>query len=212
MARKQEIEVSTRLGRRRIDLDKVIHFPRGLAGFEGLHQFTLLQIRPDAPLLILQSLDNPALGLLVADPFSFIKDYRIKIGDAEQKLLGLKNVQQVAVLVTVSIPSGCPEETSLNLTGPICINHEARLGLQVPQAEEGIPSQVRLCDLRDKSLYPEGAGPTAPTAPSAASAPDAEDASAAGDGPDAAKDAANDAAKDAQAPGKTKSKKRRHPA
>ena len=36
MARdKEEIEIDTRLGRRRIDTDKVIRFPHGLAGFEG---------------------------------------------------------------------------------------------------------------------------------------------------------------------------------
>lgn len=163
MARKQEIEVNTRLGRRHIDMEKVIYFPRGLAGFEGMHEFTLLQIRPDAPLLVLQSMNNPALGLLVADPFSFIKDFRIRIGDAEQKLLRLKNERQVAVLVTVSIPTGRPEETALNLTGPICINHEARLGLQVPQADEDLPAQILLSDLRNAVLSPsetpaEGSG------------------------------------------------------
>lgn len=144
MARKQEVEVNTRLGRRRIDMEKVIYFPRGLAGFEGLHEFTLLQIRPDAPLLVLQSMDKPAVGLLVADPFSFMDDYRIKVSDAEQKLLRLKNVRQVAVLVTVSIPTGKPEETVLNLTGPILVNHQARIGLQIPQSEGQSPSQMRL--------------------------------------------------------------------
>ena len=148
MARKQEVEINTRLGKRRIDMDKVIYFPRGLAGFEGMHEFTLLQIRPEAPMLILQSMETPTLGLLVADPFSFIKDYRIKISDAEQKLLRLKNVRQVAVLVTVTIPNGKPEETALNLTGPILINHQARIGLQILQAEGENPSQVRIHDIR----------------------------------------------------------------
>lgn len=125
-------------------MEKVIYFPRGLAGFEGLHEFTLLQIRPDAPMLLLQSMDKPLVGLLVADPFSFMDDYRIKVSDAEQKLLRLKNVRQVAVLVTVSIPAGKPEETALNLTGPILINHQARIGLQIPQSEGQSPTQIRL--------------------------------------------------------------------
>ena len=145
MARKQQIEIDSRLGRRSVDTDKVLYFPRGLAGFEGLHEFTLLQIRPEGPLLLLQSMDNPTVGLLVADPFSFIPDYQIKVSDAEQKLLCVKNPGQVAVLVTVSIPAGKPEETKLNLTGPILLNHEARIGLQVPQSEG--PSQVTLSSL-----------------------------------------------------------------
>lgn len=144
MARNQEIEIDTRLGKRRIDTDKVIYFPRGLAGFEGTHEFTLLQIRPEAPMLVLQCLDDPALGLLVADPYSFLSDYKIWVGDAEQKLLRLKSVEQVAVLVTVTIPQGKPQDAVLNLTGPILINHEAKLGLQVPQANSQLPSQVKL--------------------------------------------------------------------
>lgn len=154
MAKSQEIEINTRLGRRCINMDKVIYFPRGLAGFEGMHEFTLLQIRPDAPMLVLQSMDNPQVGLLVADPFSFISDYRLKISDAEQKLLRLKNIRQVAVLVTVSIPAGKPNETKLNLTGPILINHSARIGLQVPQAEEEGPSQVCINNLRQEQAAP----------------------------------------------------------
>ncbi len=147
MARENEVEVQTRLGLRSINKDKVIYFPRGLAGFEGLHEFTLLQIRPDAPLLVLQSMDNPEVGLLVADPYSFMSDFKIKIGDAEQKLLRLKNIKQTAVLVTVTIPEGKPEETALNLVGPIIINHEARIGLQVPQSESKTPHQVLISSL-----------------------------------------------------------------
>lgn len=162
MARKQEIEINTRLGRRSVDLGKVIYFPRGLAGFEGIHEFTLLQIQPNAPMLILQSMEHPALGLLVADPYSFMADYRIKVSDAEQKLLRLKNVRQVSVLVTVSIPNGKPEETMLNLTGPILINHQLRIGLQVPQTETELPIQLRLSDLinaKKTSAHGEGKTP-----------------------------------------------------
>jgi flagellar assembly factor FliW len=144
MARQQEVDINTRLGRRRISMDKVIYFPRGLAGFEEEHEFTLLQIRPEAPLLVLQSTRNHALGLLVADPYSFLPNYSVTVGDAEQKLLRLKNVRQVAVLVTVSIPPGQPELTALNLTGPILINHKMRIGLQVPQTEGSGPAKFYL--------------------------------------------------------------------
>lgn len=125
-------------------MDKVLYFPRGIMGFEDEHEFTLLQLRDDSPFLVLQSLNNSKLGLLVADPYSFLADYPIKVGEAEQKLLRLQSVEQVAVLVTVSIPPGEPGKTALNLTGPILVNHEAKLGLQVPQVEGKFPSQVYL--------------------------------------------------------------------
>ena len=139
----KEIEIETRLGRRVIDPEKIIRFPRGLAGFEEDHEFTLLQLRPEAPLLILQSMSNPQVGLLVADPYSFLSSYPVMLGDAEQSLLEIAEAQEAAILVTVTIPAGKPEDATLNLTGPIVINHKARIGLQVPQGFDG-PAQVSL--------------------------------------------------------------------
>ena len=134
--------IETRLGRQVIARDKIIHFPRGLMGFENQHEFTLLQIKPEAAFLMLQSMSDPRLGLLVADPYCFMDDYQIRINEAEQKILHIATREQVAVLVTVSIPQGKPEKTALNLSGPILINHEARLGLQVPQMEGLYPTQL----------------------------------------------------------------------
>ncbi|WP_298032901.1 flagellar assembly protein FliW [uncultured Desulfovibrio sp.] len=147
MARNKEIEINTRLGRRCIDTDKVIRFPRGLAGFEDEQSFILLQIRHEAPLLILQSVNNPQVGLLVADPYSFLQSYPVLVGDAEQKLLQIERMEDAAILVTVSIPAGEPEKAALNLTGPIVINHKVRIGLQVPQGAEG-PSQINMHSLK----------------------------------------------------------------
>ena len=142
MARNNTKVIQSRLGEREVDLDKVILFPRGLIGYEDMRSFTLLQIREGAPLLVLQSMENPGLGLLVADPFTFIPDYNLRIGDAEQRTLKAASAADLAVLVTASIPPGKPEETALNLIGPILINHQARLGLQVPQVEGQSPAKV----------------------------------------------------------------------
>ena len=148
MARNKEIEIDTRLGRRCIDADKVIHFPRGLAGFENERDFILLQIRPDAPLLILQSVTTPVVGLLVADPYSFFdKSYAPQVSEAEKQLLRIESLHQAALLVTVSIPAGAPEKAVLNLTGPIVINFEMRVGLQIPQCADG-PQQVNMHTLQ----------------------------------------------------------------
>jgi Uncharacterized protein conserved in bacteria len=137
-------EVNTRLGRQIVDMDKVIHFPRGIIGFEDRKEFTLLQIRPEAPFLVLQSMDDPGLGLLVADPYGFMPDYTLKIGDAEQKLLQVEKREDLAVLVTVAIPPGKPEETVISLTGPILINHAAKVGVQVPQTDIKGPTKICL--------------------------------------------------------------------
>lgn len=142
MANEEMRIIESRLGKREVRLDKVIHFPRGIIGFESMHEFTLLQIQENAPLLVLQSMCTPTLGLLVADPFVFIPEFNLHIGDADQQLLKAESAGDIAVLVTATIPPGKPEETALNLLGPIIINHRARLGLQVPQTDSSSPPRV----------------------------------------------------------------------
>lgn len=143
MERKEKIVIQSRLGEQVVDKSKIIYFPKGLIGFEDQHQFVLLQIRKGAPLLLLQSIENPQLGLLVADPYVFLPNYTIKVGDAEQRMLCLETATDASVLVTVSIPHGKPNLTSLNLTGPILVHSHRMIGLQVPQSEAN-PSHVLL--------------------------------------------------------------------
>jgi flagellar assembly factor FliW len=157
----QEIEVMTRLGRHTIDPGKIIHFPHGLMGFETHPDFALLQISPGAPFLVLQSMDDPQLGLLVADPYTFIPGYNLRLSKAEQSLLRLEHSEQVAVLATAGIPHGKPELATLHLTGPIVINHAQRLGLQVPQSDSAMPQRWRIVE----DAMPRESGEQAMSAP-----------------------------------------------
>jgi len=124
----------------RLPESQVLSFPRGLIGFMGHREFTLLQVREESPFLVLQSLTDPSLGLLVTDPYQFLTDYEVVIGEADLKVLGVSSREQVTILVTVTIPQGMPERTTLNLSGPIIVNNDARIGLQVPQTEGRYPS------------------------------------------------------------------------
>lgn len=143
MAKKQDRVIQSRIGKLTIAPERVLHFPRGLIGFEHEREFTLVQIREDSPFLILQSMNDPRLGLLVADPFSFIDSYDVVVGEPERKLLRIENIRQVLVMVTVTIPPGQPEETTLNLTGPVVINMQSRIGLQIPQVDPKYPSHYK---------------------------------------------------------------------
>ena len=76
------------------------------------------------------------------------------------KLLNIESLEQAALLVTVSIPAGAPEKAVLNLTGPIVINYEARMGLQVPQSADG-PQQVNMHTLQPVEPDSSAAAPAA---------------------------------------------------
>ncbi|SKA72858.1 flagellar assembly protein FliW [Desulfobaculum bizertense] len=138
---KEQKVVKTRFGELTVDMERVIHFPRGLIGFEDCKDFSLVQLSEDSPFMLLQSVTHSELGLLVTDPYVFMEEYRVKLGNAEQKILGVAQAEEVAVLVSVSIPQGHPEKTALNLMGPIMINYAARQALQVPQVDSGFPSR-----------------------------------------------------------------------
>ena len=115
MARHEQRVIDTRIGQRAVARDKFIRFPQGLIGFENNREFVLLQLSEGSPFLILQSTTNVAVGLVVADPFTFLPDFEIKIGEAEKNVLQLDDIHQVAVLVTVSIPHGEPEKNGPEL-------------------------------------------------------------------------------------------------
>jgi len=136
--------IQTRFGECEYDEEKILTFPHGLMGFEKSHRFMLITINDESPFLLLQSVDESHLGLLVANPYSFTDAYVVKISDAEQSILQATSIEDLAVLVTVSVPRDAKGSTTLNLTGPILINHHARIGIQVPQTDGKNPPSLVL--------------------------------------------------------------------
>lgn len=141
--------INTRIGPVTVEPSKTIRFPRGLIGFEHLREFALVDYKPGTPFHFLQSLENPNMGMMLADPFSFLPNYEIRLGVAEERILKVHSIRDLVILVSVTVPKGNPEGTTLNLTGPICVNVQERLGLQAPQVDLAYPSRVLLRELGD---------------------------------------------------------------
>ena len=146
---KQRQTINSRIGPMVISSDKTIRFPRGIIGFESLREFALVEFKPGTPFHFLQSLEMPRMGMMQADPFSFLPEYEIKLAAAEERILKVRSIRDLVILVSVTVPKGDPQGSTLNLTGPICVNVQERLGLQSPQVELGFPSRVLLRDLGD---------------------------------------------------------------
>ncbi len=147
--------IHTRVGPLHVEEDRLILFPKGLMGFEHHREFALVRVREDSAFFLLQSTSDPNLGLMVADPYVYVPDYRIRIGSAEQDMLRLKNIREAVVLVTVTIPPGKPEDAVINLVGPLVINSRARRGMQVPQNQLHHPARI---PLNPKSTNKDEAG------------------------------------------------------
>lgn len=141
---RKKLTIKSRIGEVNIDLDKIIKFPRGLIGFEKYQKFILLQIKEHSPFWLLQSIDNSRLGLIVTDPFIFYPEYSFVLNSVEEKILKVKGRGDIAVLVTVNIPPGLPEETTLNLSGPIVLNKNLRIGVQLAILDTQVPKHLKL--------------------------------------------------------------------
>jgi flagellar assembly factor FliW len=147
METKKEQVILSRLGEKRIDLSKVISFPKGLIGFETSRRFILFAIQEDSPFLMLQDVEESSVGLIVANPFDFVPDYALKVEDHDAAILGTSQLDELSVIVTVTIPHGEPEKTCLNLCGPVLINTVTRVGVQAPQLDSAMCRPVLLKDL-----------------------------------------------------------------
>lgn len=105
-----------------------ITFPAGLPGFPHAHCFELAPWGPaGSPFLLLTSSDDSDVGFVVVPPWVFYADYEFELDAASAERLGLASSEDAVVFAVVTLRDR-PEDSTLNLLGPIVINrftHEA---------------------------------------------------------------------------------------
>lgn len=117
-----------------IDLneDKIIHFENGIFGFEDFKRYTIIYdedgTKPDISWL--QSLDEPLLAIPVISPFIVKPDYNPEVEDELLKPLGDITDENIAVLVSITVPSVI-ENITANLKAPFIINSDEKKGAQI---------------------------------------------------------------------------------
>jgi flagellar assembly factor FliW len=122
---------SKAFGRVAVSEDQIITFPSGLPGFPNFRRYALLPEHLQSPFFGLQSLDNPSLAFVVTDPAALVPDYRPKNGVNDLRELQAASLEDLQILVTLTIPLGRPGETTANLMSPLMINPVQGLGKQV---------------------------------------------------------------------------------
>ncbi|ESU72901.1 flagellar assembly protein FliW [Geobacillus zalihae] len=109
--------------------EDIIHFPHGLPGFADEKRFVLLPLA-DTPFVILQSVETPALGFVLIEPFSYFPTYEFELDEATVEQLNIESERDVAVYVILTVADPF-HETTANLQAPVVINVHKRLGKQV---------------------------------------------------------------------------------
>ncbi|MBF0607389.1 MAG: flagellar assembly protein FliW [Candidatus Magnetobacterium sp. LHC-1] len=128
---------SSRFGELEVEEDKVISFPRGLAGFEGLTRYCLLFT--DKPVKWLHSVDDPEVAFTLVDPFVIHKDYTFTAVDEVEEFLQCNKVEHLLVLVAATIGE---KEMLVNFSSPIVINTSNMKAAQLMIVDDRVPSKV----------------------------------------------------------------------
>jgi flagellar assembly factor FliW len=122
-----EIETS-RFGKLELEEERIITFPNGLLGFPEHRRFALVQSSAGNYFLWLQSLDEPGLAFVVADPTTFFKDFTIPLKDELRDAISLTDPAYMHVFV---ICNRVGDWLTGNLLGPLVYNTANRIGEQI---------------------------------------------------------------------------------
>jgi flagellar assembly factor FliW len=124
--------------------ESVFEFPHGLPGFEERRRFVPVQNPRTAPILFLQSLDEPSLcfttlPILVIDP-----QYRLSIMEQDLEALGFPADLQPRIgddVLCLAVLSIRETGTTANLLAPVVVNLKNYKAVQAVTAESGYSHQ-----------------------------------------------------------------------
>jgi len=123
---------TTRFGELEIADSSVITFNKGIPGFEESKEYVLIPAdeKGETPFFFLQSIEKEEVNFFLVDPFSFFKEYDIKLKDQMVEKLELENPTDAIVLTTVTAKGEIKDATT-NLKAPLIINNNRQLGMQI---------------------------------------------------------------------------------
>lgn len=125
------MEIMTRdFGKIEINKADIIYFESGIPGFASLKEFVLLPLANESPFIIMQSIKNPDVAFVTVEPGNLIQNYEFEINDKTEEYLEIVSMDDLLVLNIITLKSEIKESTA-NLSAPIIINLEKKLGKQV---------------------------------------------------------------------------------
>lgn len=117
--------------------EKLIIFPEGIVGFPFLKKFALIHDaeNENAPIMWLQSMDEPDFAMPVIEPNLVVEHYNPIVNDENLTPVGELEPDQIYLLVTLTVPPQI-ENMSVNLKAPIVINMKNNRAVQIIVEDE----------------------------------------------------------------------------
>jgi flagellar assembly factor FliW len=123
--------------------DDVITFPLGLLGFLKFKRYLFVQKSASDPMAWMISVDNPELSFPLLDPKNFCLDYNPNITKRDLNELMAENPQSLRMYSIVTIQQDARMATA-NLSGPILVNREKRIGKQLVLLDDRYSTKHRI--------------------------------------------------------------------
>ncbi len=143
---------TSRFGEIEVPDESLITFPDGIIGFRDATRFVIFECGDDGIFKWLQSCDKPELAFVICEASLIKPDYQVMIGEKEREVLKLDNLEDGAVCLILIIPDN-PQEATANLLGPIVMNSESRIGMQLVLVNPDYSARYR--------IFEQGSGPGA---------------------------------------------------
>lgn len=137
------------LGKIEIDAALQIFFPEGLFAFEAFRHFALLPTKSGSTFHWLQSLEEARLAFLITLIPEITQKYQPKINAEHLKIIEAESQGAVEIWGIITVPTGKPENMTINLQGPVLINRPKKLGSQFVSDDPNHLVRTPLLDLVD---------------------------------------------------------------
>lgn len=138
---------TTRFGELIVPEESIVRFQAGLPGFPRYKRYALFPYEDNSPFFILQSVTNPDLTFLTADPYRFFDGYIFEVDDVLASGLGFSADNRPSIYCVVTLRDVI-ENATINLLGPLLVNWRNRIGAQITLQDTNYSAR--------QALFPEG--------------------------------------------------------
>lgn len=116
-----------------------LNFPDGLVGCPEWQHFVLENSPEMAPVVLLNSTDEPVLSLPAVNPWLVKPDYAPALADADRLALASQSEAELEWLAVLNIQPE-PLLVTANLLGPLVVNRRTGMARQVILSNSGYPA------------------------------------------------------------------------
>ncbi len=147
--------LSSRFGEIEFKKEDIIEVVKGILGFPNLRRYVVIGEERGSHFKWLQSIEEPSVAFVVANPRDFFPQYRIKLPSSDLEDLKFNRMEELMVLAIITVPKKNPAEISANLLGPLIVNPCKRLAKQAVLTDSPYTARHYIIEELNKELKTE---------------------------------------------------------